>query len=417
MSVDTLSTATAQPSEISATPARPSLAIRLLTGFGTLVGHAIRALIGWLLCFHYITSVLVVGWTFRLMRRRILYGWWKSSPARAELPFADFAATQGRGSVPGAAPNWIVSEWFRASLCRPGPSGAPPSLRRKLARLPRALLGALGWNLRMGLGAIACTYVLTLPGCFLWLAAWYDGWNNSFTKGYEQAPVGPVTGMVGNLLFILAMLYVPMAWAHLAATADSRAFFQFGFVWRLIRHRLGSVTLFILVFSLLTLPVSALRILPIGFTNDFPALEHASKALVRQILVAYNLACSVYVFVAFVAVHLLAARLYRSAVVKLLERDPAQVETLHPSLYRALSQLDLIPAGPPTRRHPLVAIVLGTGRRGRNALLWFAAFGLWFTVVVQVYVAQFLNFHPVLGWLNQPLIHLPSLFFQSAGGE
>ena len=66
-------------------------------------------------------------------------------------------------------------------------------------------------NVKLGVGAIFNTWVLTLPACGLWLFAWYDGWNNSFTKGYEQAGVGPGTELLGVGLFIAAMLYVPMA--------------------------------------------------------------------------------------------------------------------------------------------------------------------------------------------------------------
>ena len=121
-----------------------------------------------------------------------------------------------------------------------------------LDAISAAALGGLAANARMGVKALACTYVLVGPDCFLWFAVWYDGWNNSFNKGYEQAAVGPLTGLLGAALFLAAMLYVPMAWAHLAATGDPRAFFEFGFVRKLIRQRLGAMTLYAAVFSLAT---------------------------------------------------------------------------------------------------------------------------------------------------------------------
>jgi len=397
--------------EVYHAPVAPTRSRGFWGGIRSLIVLVFKAVVGTALCFHYLGSVLVVGWTCRLMRRRILHGWWRWSPPRDSISFPAFAARQGRGAISGPLPNWIVSERFGDMLRRPGPTGEPPGAWRKLCRVPRALLDALVWNLRAGLGMLAGTYVLTLPACLIWMTAWFNGWQNSFTKGNEFALVGLFTGVLGVLVFIAAMLYVPMAWAHVAATADARAFFQFSFVSRLIRHRLGASVRFAAIFSLVMLPVSVFRVAPSFFASANPALESLDAAGVRQFMAAYEFACGSYVFLAFVAVHLLAARMYRSAVLALLRRDPATAGDLHPSLYRALGELDLIPAGPPPRRHPLVAVLLGTGRWGTRPLLWLAALVLWFTVVAQIFIAAFLNFIPLLSWLNQPLLHLPSMYF------
>ena len=37
----------------------------------------------------------------------------------------------------------------------------------------------------------------------------------------------------------------------------------------------------------------------------------------------------------------------------------------------------------------------------------FAFVFVWFTFVAQIYVAQFLNYIPFVGWMNQPLVQLP----------
>ena len=70
------------------------------------------------------------------------------------------------------------------------------------------------------------------------------------------------------------------------------------------------------------------------------------------------------------------------AVPKLLKKDPSLVEHLHPALHRSLGALDLLPAGPLPRRHPLVAIVLThfSGRTPKeilstDALAVFEEFG------------------------------------------
>jgi hypothetical protein len=413
--MSTLTSPAPEASAIWLEPAEPKPRWQVIDRLATGLSLVVKAAIGALLCFHYATSWLVVGWTFRLMRRRILRGWWRASPERERVPFEGFALDQQAGASGQAAPNWLVSEQWRTVLSHPDRHGRAPSVARRVARLPRALLGGLGWNARMSIMALACTYTLTLPGCFLWLAAWYDGWNNSFNKGYEQALVGPLTGLLGSALFMAAMMYVPMAWAHLAATADPRAFFHFGFVARLVRLRPGAAAIYALLFSLATLVITVLRVAPAAFSTALPALEGPDPAAFQRILLAYNLVSGGVAFLLFVFVHLLAARMYRKAVLKLLDRDPGQAGTLHPRLFHALSTLSLLPAGPAPSRHPVAAVILGTGRGGWNLMLRAVVLALWFSVVAQLFISEFLHYHPIVGWMNLPLVHLPSLYLFPAG--
>jgi len=112
-----------------------------------------------------------------------------------------------------------------------------------------------------------------LPGCLLWLFAWYDGWNNSFNKGYEQAIVGPMVFVLGIVLFVAAMLYVPMAQSRFASTGSWRSFFQFRLVWKLVRQEwLGSLVLAGL-YAMLAFPVNILKTFPQFFPQIRPELE------------------------------------------------------------------------------------------------------------------------------------------------
>ena len=58
--------------------------------------------------------------------------------------------------------------------------------------------------------------------------------------------------------------------------------------------------------------------------------------------------------------------------------------------------------------YPVVEPATGAelGRMGR-ATAAVLCFVLWFSLVAQVFVAQFVNYVPVRGWLNQPLVQLP----------
>lgn len=374
-----------------------------------------RMAIGVALCANPLTAIVAVGWTFRLMRRRILVGWWKQSPKHSTLTFPEFAAEQGLDVTSRPTPRWFLTEDVGLVLNRPRRDGSPPGPIRKVFRLPKVLLGGLYRNVRSGITAVACTYGATLLPCLLWIVAWEYGWNNSFHKGYEQAWIGPTTGIIANVLFIAAMAYVPMAWAHLAATGDARAFFEVGFVRRLLKQRRGGLMIYAAAFALMTLPVSILRAYPAFLPQINSAWIDASAEEVQAFANRFILGAGLYVFPAYVILHLLATRAYRSAVLRLLRRDPSEADRLHPNLYRVLAPLDLLPEPSETRRHPLVVVAVATGRRGKNIVMTLTTWALWFAVVAQIFVVQFIFGQWFLGWMNQPLIHLPSLFFMPSG--
>ncbi len=280
-----------------------------------------------------------------------------------------------------------------------------------------ALTGSLRKNLACGLSTLACTYALTLPGCFLWLAAWYDGWNTSFNKGYENSAVGVITWLVGSVLFVAAMMYVPMAWAHHAACGDARAFFQFGLVTRLIRKRLVATVVYAACFSLAFVPVLVLRAVPAFLTQaTWTNLETASAETIQRVANQVILGSGITAFLLYLLVHLLAARLYRPAVIKLLNDDPASLEVMLPQLKDGLIRLGLVSASHGRLRHPLIRVVVGTARMSVRVALTIGLVLLWYTVVFQMLVSEFLIHRPIAGWLNVQLVHLPSLFFTTHPG-
>ena len=93
-------------------------------------------------------------------------------------------------------------------------------------------------------------------------------------------------------------------------------------------------------------------------------------------------------------------------------------------MFTALIVISLI-AGRPTllqdsRAGERIAVntltVSGTGEAKAPPDVAYVTVGVltalvWFTFVSQIYIAQFLNHHPVVGWLNQPLVQLPSFHY------
>jgi hypothetical protein len=375
-----------------------------------LPGHLLRLAVGVVLCTTLPTALVAVGWTFRLMRRRCLHGLWRRSPVRAIVPFEALASGLALDVPRGPTPRWLLGERLREQLGRPTAGGDPPRLARRLARWPGLLVASLRRNLREGLVALSCTAVLTLPGGLFLLGGWEYGWNIAFYKGYEQAFAGRTVAFLGMLMLAGAMLYVPLAGAHLAATGDPRAFFQFRFVGRLIRRRLAGLTLYATAYVALSAPATLLWILVQFLPQMFPALNEATADELARFAGNYRLVAAGYVFPAYLGVHLLAVRIYRGALLAEVSRDPSAVASLHPTLARLLEALELVPDGAARTRHPVFAAVIVSGRRGTNAVLWVGSFLVWMLLPAQMLAGQFFVWHPWLVWFNPVLVHLPCLW-------
>jgi hypothetical protein len=377
---------------------------------GALFGWAWRLAVGAAFGMSCFTSILVVGWLYRWMQGRVLYGWWKQSPLSREGSFDDFRMALGP-DAPVTRPRWFLREDFRrthiaAEVNAPTADGEPPLLPRRVGRALGVPFRSLWLNLKAGSLGLLCTFLLAGWGCLFMTFSWEFGWLNSFHKGYEQAFVGPLTGVTGILLFIAAMLYVPMAQVHQAVTGDAWAFFDFRFVWRLIKARLSAyVVLAALVFTL-ALALEVLKTAPASFDDHFPSWTNASDSELRQMLAQYYFGSSVFLFLGLLATHLVAAAVYRSAVLKVLRRGRVPPEQLHPRLRGWLDRLDLLPDVRPAPAG-LLGLVRVAGRRGYRGLLYGLLAVIWFAFAAKVYVGEFLNYHPYVGFMNHPTVQFP----------
>jgi hypothetical protein len=359
-----------------------------------------KYLIGTVLCLHPVGSVLVLGWTLRLSQRSIFKHWWKRSPRRESLPFSGLLAFREHTHWP----NWIVHQNLVGELSR--------VFRER--RGFRATFGAAAWTLidsawlNLRIGALACwnTSLFTLPGCLLWLFAWYDGWNNSFHKGYEQAAVGPLLGLAGVAAFIAAMFYVPLAQVRHASTGSWRSFYDFRFIVRLVRQRWLDCLGLALLYSLLSIPLTVLKVVPALLPQINPALEELSDSGVRSFLNWYYFASCGFVFPCFVVLRLAAARIYARAIISGIESNQISPAELGLQEHQALTELQLLRELNWPKRHLILRAVTGTLRLGRFAVPVLIAL-VWFTFVSQIFISEFMNYHPVTGWLNQPLVQLP----------
>jgi hypothetical protein len=358
--------------------------------------------VGAFLCQSIAGSIMVVGWTYRLAQRSALRYWWARSD-RKDTRLVEHLARHDTAHEHLHWPNWFAHQNFRQSLCRNEGASTPAYLWQ----LVKAPFASLGTNLKVGLQGIFNTWVLTMPGCILWLFSWYDGWNNSFNKGYEQAPVGPLTGILGIILFIAAMLYVPLAQARQAVTGDWRSFYSFSFVWGLVRRHWLACLLLAGLTSALFVPVMIMKTAPMFFGAKDPNSVNMTAAQVVKALNGYFFLCALAIFPMYVLLRLLAARIYARGVLLGVQTGEIAVSDLTPEERVELHRLNLIQVNPPRSRHVLVRVAASTTSLACFGAGLFATGVIWFTFVAQIYISEFFNYHQLVGWLNQPLVQLP----------
>jgi hypothetical protein len=370
-----------------------------------------KLFLGMLFCQSLLGSFLVVGWTYRLAQRIALRQWWKRSAAsHARESFSNVVneANETRGHV--TWPNWIVQQrcWaLRHSRLR-------GDLSTQMPEVWRSLFGSLFLNLKLGIQGVSNTLVLTLPAGILWLFAWYDGWNNSFNKGYEQAAVGPLTGITGVIVFIAAMFYLPMAQMRQAVTGDWRSFYQFRIVWGLVRRRWLACLGLAMLYSLVALPFTVLKTAPAFLANNNPVMAAWTEVEAGAFLERYWFWAALYFFPAFVLLRIVAARIYASALLSQIQRGAMPEEALAETEWQALHRLDLLRVQPPPTRHLLVRLMAWAGSKTGRLVAGIITAFVWFTFVAQIFIGQFFHYYPGVGWLNQPLVQVPWLAYLPA---
>lgn len=337
------------------------------------------------LCQTLLGAVVVLGWTYRLMQRRVRRYWTQRVPG---------AKADGRLYWP---------EWAIAG-------------REARAAGGTALVSPLWANLKTGAQALFTTWTLTLPACVLWQFGWFAGWDNSFNKGYEQAFTGAGIAWLGIAWFLLVMPYVPIAQARQAATGEWRRFFDFRVNRAILRRRRFSSLLLALGYALASFPIFVLTVGPYFVGNNNPAILELSRAEQLEWLKTFHFWGAAPLVALFVGLRLWASRIYAAGLVDWLRSGEASIPGLAEEERTALGEAEIVPAADAKASH---RALWAFGR----AIVIPVTVALWFTVAAQVFVGQFLHYRPVQGWLNQPLIqapwirNIPGPLQQAASGE
>ena len=233
-------------------------------------------------------------------------------------------------------------------------------------------LGSFSQNLKLGVRALITLALGTLPFTLLWLFSWWGGWENSFNKGYEQAWVGPITALIGIAISLPLLTRLPMALAHQAALGSMSGYFAWREVSSLIRAAGWRYILLAFLIVLAALPLFLAKAAPVFVEQWSPGFTGRNAEEIKSFAQSYQVFTSVYLVAVLVWLRRSAARLHAFAAIRLEVKKPSH----------------------------RVSNFLSGGVR--TAILWF----IWFGLVAQIYVGQFIN-HQWVYWLNHPILVIP----------
>ena len=247
-------------------------------------------------------------------------------------------------------------------------------------------LGGIAANIREGVMAATALALATAPFSIIWLLSWWAGWENSFSKGYEQSFVGPLLGLSAVVVFSVVMIWLPMALAHQAVENRAFALFEFRMVRSALRHSGWGYLGLALATVVAALPLFAGRGLVVFASDILPRFDEMTPDEAADLRRAIALILAGYAFAALVVLRSWAARVYANAVARALD-------------------------GPDAGLWAKTALSDGRvgGRRAWRLTHWVRLSLLaviWFGLAAQIYVGQFLN-HDWHLWVTHPLVFLP----------
>ena len=264
---------------------------------GRLLKRVFAMLVGSLMCLTPVSAILVLGWFSQNCRQRVI-----RTILRQGFEFVEDVEIMSRGH----SLNWILG------------SRNEPSTSRFWPRI----LGGIKRNSVIGLRTYFVLIVGTLPFTLLWLFSWWAGWENSFNKGYEQAWVGPATGIVATILALYLLNFMPLAFVHCALFDKWRSYFDIQTLAQIRRMAGWRYVGLVFLTVLLSLPLFAAKTLPVFIEQIYPDFMEWDERQLEEFKNQVRLAIAAYIFLSLWFLKGMASRIYAQAIVRVLTRSP-----------------------------------------------------------------------------------------------
>ena len=338
----------------------------------------LKFLLGVLSSLTPLSAVILMGWLTRLSELKTIKFLVMQTP---DDTTTKIAARLSTADVLSKWPNWFAGNPTFLPEHAPTNSLSP-------------YLGGLSANITMGLKSLFALAILTLPFSTLWLLGWWSGWQNSFTKGYENAFAGPVISIIGIAIALISLSYLPMAWAHFSLERRISAFFEIGRVLHLVRVAGWRYLLLALCYVFASLPIFFATVSPIFIEQMRPDILSMAPDEIEGLRGGFHFWTSVYLVAAHIFLTSLGARIYARSLTGLHASDRQEWNELRLIQIAEKYAIDINPV-----KKPLPGMIPAAFMAIFLAVIWFG-------FVAQIYVGQFMNYK-WWSWLNHPLIQIP----------
>jgi len=342
-------------------------------------------------------GIIIIGWTYRAVRRWSLASFLKGAGRDNPSGWKELFSLNEGLRESERLPNWFVEQ--------KGPFYG--SERGRIKKFINLLSHSFWLNFKLGAQGILNTWALTLFPEVLWLAGWYMGWQISFTKLYEESMTGRSVSILGIFIFLAVMLYLPMAQIRQAATGRWKAFYHFKLIWALVRERWIMMLLLAGFYSLISLPITILKTAPAFFPEMDPTLVELSAVEALDYINRYFFFAGTAGFIGFVVLRWVTTKIYSSALLSCLKKGSITTDELYDDEVHIMDGLGLLNREEEVERHLILKVLKKQGSRALRFGGTAITLILWFTFVAQIYVSEFLVYHPKRGFLNQSLVQLP----------
>src|SRR5262249_9974520 len=151
------------------------------------------------------------------------------------------------------------------------------------------------------------------------------------------------------------------AQARQAVSGNWRGFYQFRIVWSIVRLRWVACTGLALLYAMLAIPLNVLKTFPMFFLHNHPEMADLSDAGLLNVLNGYFFWCGLPMFIGFVLLRFVAARIYASGLVSLVQAGRLSATALSTFEHEALAGLGLLEPKPGPVRSRFVRFVAWTG--------------------------------------------------------
>ncbi|ABW32473.1 hypothetical protein [Acaryochloris marina] len=352
-------------------------------------------LLATILCQTLLTAVIALGWIYRWVKHQVSKTIFTQSKLAETTTWHTFVSR-----FPALMPVRDKPYFFRRQI---GVSSPKHLLFNKL----HWLLHSLWVNLKTGVASILTTWSCTLLPCILWATAWYVGWHISFNKLYEESETGISLGILGMLMFMVAMLYVPAAQARQAFTGDWRSFFQLRFVQAIVCSRSLQYFFLSIGYVISSFFLTLGKAIPVFLPNTNPNLSALTASEALEYLNQYYLLIGVLGFLLVWGLRMAGGCIYAGALVDLWQQSSQPQSAFHPNESHFLQLVDIQYGSTHHSTHVIRKILwLPVSVSYRVIAMTFSLL-VWALVSFMPFASQFANYAPVRGFLNQPLVQLP----------